>query len=279
MKKILACFFMVLGHIGLFFADRLPIEAVLALRILGSLALPLFAYSLALGFINTRSVGNYFLRLASCALITQAVMFVFLPLSGLSVYAFPLNAVFTILCAFGLIYGCEILFSIPLDRIGSLHLVEANAQTHSDRYDIRIGSGHSAQDTSQGVYIPQLPPLLLFFTALFLIVSSVILSIFIRMEFGIFGVLTALLFYLVEKRVTKNRTTWIFFSFLALDLLYILISYALTQTIRIEGASISAVFLCYLPVKNQRPSHKVQYFYYAFFPLHIMLLLLLRLIL
>jgi len=277
-KKVLACFFMVIDHIGIYYADRLSTEVYFALRILGSLALPLFAYSFALGFLKSRNVGNYFLRLLSCALITQVILFLFLPLSGLSVFTIPLNAVFTMLCAFGLLYGCEILFSIPLDRIGSLHLIEANAQTHSDRYDVRIGNGHCAADASRGIYIPQLQPFVLFVMALLLIVIPVLLSIFLNMEFGIFGVLTVLLFYLIEKRVAKNQISWIFFCFLALDLLYILIYYAITRTISLEGASIASVFLCYLPVKNKRPSRAVQYAFYAFYPAHILVLLLIRLL-
>ncbi len=278
MKKVLACFFMVLDHIGRYYADRLPLNVSLALRILGSLSLPLFAYSFALGFLKTRNAGNYLLRLFSCALIAQGILFIFLPLTGIPVFSVPLNAVFTMLCAFGLLYGCELLFAIPLDRIGSLHLIEANAQTHSDRFDVRIGSGHSAADAGSGVYIPPLPPVLLFCMALLLIVTGVLSSLFVPMEYGIFGVLTALLFYLIEKRVAKNQISWIFFCFLALDLLYILINYAVTKTISLEGASIGSVFLCYLPDRKKRPSRLVQYAFYVFFPLHILILLLLRLV-
>jgi len=278
-KKILACIFMVIGHIGMYYADRLPPMVSLTLRILGSLSLPLFAYSLAMGFLKTRNAGNYFLRLLSCALVTQAILYVFLPLSGLPIFSVPLNAVFTIVCAFGLIYGCELLFSIPLDRIGSLHLIEENAQTHSDRYDVRIGSGRTAADTGPGVYIPQIQPAALFCLALGLIVASVLLSVFLNMEFGVFGVLTVLIFYLIEKCVTKNQTSWIFFGFLALDLLYILIYYAITRTISVNGASIASVFLCGLPSRKIRPPRAVQYAFYAFYPLHILALLLIRIIL
>lgn len=269
---------MVIGHIGMYYADILPPTVSMTLRILGSLALPLFAYTLALGFMKTRNAGNYFLRLFSCAVITQAILFVFLPISGLSIFSFPLNAVFTMICAFGLLYGCELLFAIPVDRIGSLHLIEANAQTHSDRFDVRIGTGRSASDSGTGVYIPQLQPPVLFSLALLLIVASVLLSVFISMEFGIFGVLTALVFYLIEKCVTRNKSSWVFFCFLALDLLYILIYYAFSKTISVDGASIASVFICYLPVKNKRPTRAVQYFFYAFYPLHILILLLIRII-
>lgn len=275
-KKLLACVFMAIGHIGMYYADRLPETVSLTLRILGSLALPLFAYSFALGFLKTRNAGNYFLRLISCALVTQAILFVFLPLSGLSFFSVPLNAIFTMICAFGCLYGCELLFAIPLDRIGSLHLIEANAHTNSDRYDVRIGGGHSANGLARGVYLPQLQPPVQFTLALLLIVTSILLSIFVSMEFGVFGVLTSLLFYLIEKCVARNRTAWIFFCFLALDLLYILIYYAITRTISVEGASIASVFLCYLPEKNKHPPRAVQYAFYAFYPLHILLLLLIR---
>jgi len=279
MKKILACLFMVVGHIGLYYTDILPPTLLLAMRILGSLALPLFAYSFARGFLWTKNAGNYFLRLLGCALVTQTVLYIFLPLSGLPLFSVPLNAVFTMLCAFGVLTGCEIAFAIPLDRIGSLHLIVANAQTRSDRYDVRIGGGKSAGDSGPRICLSKMQPSLQYAAALVLIVASVILSVFLPMEFGVFGVLTVLIFYLVEKCVTKNRTAWLFFCFLALDLLYILIFYAMYRTISMEGASVAAIFLCALPSKNKRPSRIVQYAFYAFFPLHILILLVIRMFL
>lgn len=278
MKKVLACIFLLIDHIGLYYADRLPVPVYLFLRVLGSLSLPLFAYSFARGFLRTHNSGLYFLRIFSCAMLAQVVLVTFLPVSGLRICDFPLNSLYTLLCSFGVLYGCELIFSIPSDRVGSLHLIEANAESQSDRYGVRIGNGLSGTAPRTGAYIPSAPPAALFCLALLLIVPSVLVSVFVNMEYGIFGVLTVLLFYLVEKKVPKNRGTWMFFLFLVLDLAYVLIYYGVSKTFSVHGASIAAIFLCYLPVSDKKPPLAVKHAFYIFYPVHILVLLLLRLV-
>ncbi len=276
MKKLMACFFMVLNHIALYYADKLPPKLCIVFRVIGSLALPLFAYSFARGFFKTRNAGIYFLRLFALAMLTEAMITAVSPHVGLSATSFPLNSVFVLLCAFGLLYGCELLFAIPADRIGSLRLLEANAHTHSDRYDVRIGNGITAKSAEHSIRIPPLSPAGLFCLAILIIVPSVLLAVFINSEYGLFGVLTALIFYFVEKSISKNRSTWAFFLFLGFDLVYTTIFYLCTRTLDPLGASVAAIFLCYLPEKKKRPSPFVSYAFYLFFPLHILVLLLLR---
>ncbi|WPD21600.1 MAG: TraX family protein [Candidatus Electrothrix scaldis] len=65
-RKDLACLLMLIDHIGaVFFPD------VVLLRIVGRLALPLFAYQVALGIRHTSDTGRYFLRLFGFALLAQ----------------------------------------------------------------------------------------------------------------------------------------------------------------------------------------------------------------
>jgi len=269
---------MLIDHIGLYYEDKIPVPAYTLLRVVGSLSLPLYAYLFAANMLRTRNAWLYFLRILACAMVTQAILIMVLPFVGLSVCDFPLNSLYTLLCAFGVIYGCELLFAVPADRIGSLHLIKANAATQSDRYDVRIGSGLSSHAPRRGIYIPPLAPSALFWLAILIIAPSVLLSFLIRMEYGVFGVLTALLFYLVEKYPIKNKVTWAFFLFLALDMLYILFHYATTGMLSVHGAGIAAIFLCYLPMREKKQPAFVRNAYYVFFPLHILLLLLLRLL-
>ena len=276
MKKLMACFFMVLNHIALYYADILPPKLRVVFEVIGSLALPLFACSFTRGFFRTRNAGIYFLRLFALAMITEAMITAVSQHVGLNASSFPLNSVFVLLCAFGLLYGCELLFAIPADRIGSLRLLEANAHTHSDRYDVRIGSGITAKSAEHTIRIPPLSPAGLFWLAILIIVPSVVLSVFLNSEYGLFGVLTALIFYSVEKIIPKNKSTWAFFLFLGFDLVYTTFFYLCTKTLNPLGASVGAVFLCYLPEKKKWPSPFVSYAFYLFFPLHILILLLLR---
>jgi len=66
MIKILAIIFMLIDHIGyVFFSDWT------FLRVIGRLALPLFAYGITQGYIRTRNVKMYFFRLLILALVSQ----------------------------------------------------------------------------------------------------------------------------------------------------------------------------------------------------------------
>ena len=279
MKKLLACIFLILDHIGLYYADVLPAKLCIAMRVIGSLALPLFAYSFAFGFTQTRSAKNYFLRILFLAFFTQTLLFLLLPATGIPYESLPLNSVFALLCGFVVLYGCELLFATPPDRIGSLRLLVENAQTHSDRFDIRIGHGVRAGTYGPGVYIPELPLGAQFSLGIGLIAAGVVAAFLFPIEYGVLTVLSVLLFYIIEKRIPKNQSTWAFFVFLLLIASYLVIFYLMTGEVSLQGAGIAAIFLCYLPARAKRPSRAIQAAFYVFFPLHVLVLLLLRLIL
>lgn len=69
--KVLAMISMTLDHIGLMLLPRWTI-----LRILGRLAMPIYAYMIAEGCRHTRDRKRYFLRIAGLAALCQAVYFV-----------------------------------------------------------------------------------------------------------------------------------------------------------------------------------------------------------
>ena len=69
MIKIFACIFMVTDHIGLVFFPDMP-----ALRLIGRLSMPLFAYCIARGFSSSRKRGTaeaYIKRMAVFAAVSQ----------------------------------------------------------------------------------------------------------------------------------------------------------------------------------------------------------------
>jgi hypothetical protein len=268
---------MILDHIGLYYSDRLPANLCFLLRVLGSLALPLFAYSFTLGFCRTKNAKNYFLRILILAFGSQLIIFLLLPLVGMSNNPLALNSVFSLVLAFAVLYGCEMLFAIPPDLIGSLKLLVANASTHSDRYDVRIGNGFCARTDLPGIYIPEWPLGVQFLVGIGLIAVPITAAFILPIEYGVLGVLSVLLFYLVDKRIPKNKSTWAFFGFFGLTLLYITAVTIATGTVSAQGAGAAAIFLCFLPNREKRPSRAVQAAFYAFYPLHIILLLLLRL--
>ncbi len=89
MLKIIAFLTMTIDHVGLVFFPQ-----YFALRIIGRLAFPLFAFGIAQGYVRTRNVFNYGQRILLLALISQPIFYLLINESGL-------NICFTLL--FGLI--------------------------------------------------------------------------------------------------------------------------------------------------------------------------------
>ena len=277
MKKLLACIFMTFDHVGMFYRDLIPSHLYVLFRLVGCMAMPLFAHEFAVGFLRTRDTGKYFIRLALFASLAQAILWLCFPLSGLIQFPVPLNSLYVLLFGFGILYGIEVLTSKPPEKIASLRLISANATTKSDRFDVRIGE-ESRTTRPVGLRVPPWPFVTMQIVSLSLIVLCVTLPVFIPMEYGLFGVLTVLMFYSVERWVSGSKALAAFISFLILNFTFMLISYRSTGELDLQGASIAAVFLCFLPTSGKRPSRLVKYAFYLYFPLHLLILLLIRII-
>ncbi len=70
--KLIACFFMVIDHVGLILLPQYYI-----LRVLGRLAFPIFAFMIAEGARHTRSRLRYFLTVFVSAVTVQTVLHIF----------------------------------------------------------------------------------------------------------------------------------------------------------------------------------------------------------
>ena len=64
--KLLACLLMLIDHIGMVFFPQ-----IIALRLIGRLAFPIFAFQIAQGYLHTKNVKRYALRLAAAALLSE----------------------------------------------------------------------------------------------------------------------------------------------------------------------------------------------------------------
>lgn len=275
MKKFLACFFMTFDHIGIYYRDLLPSNLYFLFRLIGCMAMPLFAHEFALGFLRTRDTGKYFIRLAVFASLAQVVLWLLFPVSGFKQYPLPLNSLYVLLFGFGILYGIEVLISKPPEKIASLRLINANADTKSDRFDVKIGHEDGPAHPA-GLRIPPWPFVTMQIFSLALIVLCITFPVFLPMEYGLFGVMTVLMFYSIERWVSGSKAIAAFVCFLILNFAFMLITLRNTGELDLRGASIAAIFLCFLPSSDKRPSRAVKYAYYVFFPLHFLLILLVR---
>lgn len=68
--QIIAMLCMLIDHVGAYLMNDFWL-----FRVIGRLAMPLFVFGLAEGFIHTSSRKKYFVRIAICALITEVVLY------------------------------------------------------------------------------------------------------------------------------------------------------------------------------------------------------------
>jgi hypothetical protein len=268
---------MTIDHIGLYYADVLPVNIYHCLRLVGSLALPLFMYCLVFGFLRTSSTTKYFYRILICALGTQLLIQLTLPMAGQTSLILPLTDCFLLVIAFILLYGFELMLAaIPGDRVGSLRLIEAAADTHSDRFDVRIGSGQDGHLKKPGITIPQISGGGLFFLSILLIFLSLILSIFLPLEKALWGMMLVSVFYVLERIRVRESRLRIALWFILIAVIDFVIIYISTKQWSTNAYSLLAVFLCLFPFLEKKPGRVIQSLFYVYYPLHILILIFLR---
>jgi len=224
MLKILACLLMLTDHIGLtFFPNDLWI------RIIGRLAMPIFAYAIARGAYYTHDRKKYILRMAILAVVSQ-VPFAFLVKSSL---LGDLNICFTWL------------FTLLI-----IELWENKNLLKSLKY-IFIG-------------------------------IIILITIFVRMDYGLYAVLLALLFYQFDIRTKR---------FIMIPLLYVIISFVPIATDLLQNFSMSNLptymfeaaieffsILSLIIIRYLGPYDKKlkinKYVFYYFYPVHIAIIVL-----
>lgn len=72
--KIIAIVTMVIDHIGVYFSNHLSYEVYMILRLIGRISMPIFAFLIVQGFLNTKNLKKYILKLLIIAIFTQVII-------------------------------------------------------------------------------------------------------------------------------------------------------------------------------------------------------------
>lgn len=207
--KILACFFMLVDHIGYCLFPNVSL-----LRTIGRLAFPIFAFQIALGYKKTRSKKNYFLRMLVFAMISEIPFLIFRYVSGYSTLAF--NIGFTFVLALGALYFIElsksknILFSI-------------------------------------------------------LIIPLLLIAYYFNVDYKWYGIIIVMIFYLFDLKKPFGFTV-------------ALITFILSTAVYIYGFNASSIqmyaviSIFILGFFNNKKGRDFKYFFYIFYPAHMLLL-------
>lgn len=78
--KLVGIVLMIIDHIGLAFFPN-----IIAFRIIGRLAFPIFAYGIAMGYTYSKNVNRYMLRLSAFALVSEPIFHLIIP-KGLNIF-------------------------------------------------------------------------------------------------------------------------------------------------------------------------------------------------
>lgn len=289
MIKWIAVILMIIDHIGYYLGFLMPEPVVLLLRLVGRLSFPLFAYSISLGFLRTKNRTRYFTRMLLFAAITQALLMLASYFTRQEIFT---NVMFT--------------FSLAILFMAASQLLEKAIEAiHPSGSPNAAVGGESSLETREvkekpaksgveiyGRMIPVIPAILLAAAAMLVILG---LTYRFHPDYNIFGLFTVYLFYYILKKrrnpdqpPAKDKRTLLimFFSFLGLNLLWALykmwelykIVFTPTQFnwILMEIFSVFSIGFLLLEKPGLKPARLEKYFFYIFYPAHLVLFMIIR---
>ncbi len=72
--KLIALITMIVDHIGVYFAFLMSSEVYSALRIIGRIAMPIYAFFIVQGFLKTSNLKKYIFRISLLAIVSQVLL-------------------------------------------------------------------------------------------------------------------------------------------------------------------------------------------------------------
>ncbi len=270
--KWIALLLMVVDHIGYYFGEHMPGEIYLLLRLVGRLSFPLFAYSVALGYIRTRSRPRYFARMFLFAAMTEFAFYLTHLLTG---EPFFINVLFT----FSLAIGCMIFIEwISFARWGR----DGFSDTYARNEDV------------PGILRTRSPAWIVVFAILGIVILVLLTLVFLP-DYDVYGIITVLIYsYFLRKGAipvinTKQaglsssqlmRIIPIFGVLLAQNLICFFVRTLWrgldTGFATLQIFSCCAVFLLLLERPTVKPKRWSKYFFYVFYPAHIVVFMLMK---
>lgn len=266
---------MLLDHIGYYYYDLLPPSLVLVLRTIGRLAFPIFAWSVAQGFIRTRNSAIYFIRMTAFALVSEIIIRWSNTRIGLTAdWRHPdwTNVLITFSLSIVLLAGFRLARDSYRDMVASLRPIPAapNTVPVPPRFDVRINIGGISLDPHLGITLGVIG-----------MIAAILAVEWLKADYGWYGLLTVLLFYIAQYRIPEAE--WEARSFLFVGLLnvvYVVYRVLAAQTPAywavLQAASIMAIPICMAFRRDKKPPLWAKYGFYLFYPLHILVLCLIR---
>lgn len=267
--KWIAVLLMVLDHFGYYFEGFIPEVVVLFLRIVGRLAFPLFAYSVASGYQRTSNKKKYFCRMFLFALFTQLLLYLSNLVTGIPT---GINVLFT----FALSILCLVI-SESLEAIW------------------RFSRSHTAGEKMILLFGKQRHVVLVFLLSVLGLAAIIFLTIRFAPDYHLFGLASVVFFYYARKvtmghnaqtdrklepEYGANELLIMGVSYFLLNLIWMTVRISLLavspEWSMIQLFSAAAVFLIPLGRTRGKPKTWEKYFFYVFYPVHLVIFVFLR---
>ncbi|MGB4610622.1 MAG: TraX family protein [Saccharofermentanales bacterium] len=268
MVKWLAFILMLIDHIGFFLFDMVPPIVYDLMRGLGRLAMPLFAFSLAYGFTKSENWLKYLIRLLFTAIVSEFVIIKCYALLGF--HRSLINIVFMFSCSLVFLIALKILLNSGYDLLVRMQPVGSTGIPENDlSYDFRVNLG--------GI---ELPPILgLILGLIFMLISSWLIIRY-DMEYGIYGLLTVVAFYIVLITRPKHPLILGIILLIVVNLIfqtgYLLNLGSVFEYNSLQWLTVAAVPFCFYKEEERVPAKWQKYFFYIAYPVQYIILTLIR---
>lgn len=269
--KLLAALFMLLDHIGFYYYDILPDLAVMILRLLGRLAFPIFAWSVARGFTRTHNLVVYFVRMAGFALVSEVIIRLADRLVGLQMEWTNVLVTFTL--AIVALTGYRVARDAGRDMVASLRPIPAapNTVPMPPHFNVRINLGGITLDARLGFFLGSVAVLL-----------SLAAAEWLHADYGAYGILTVLGLFVATDRIPEDHWEKRAFAILLPLNLFFLVIRTLTGEAPMYWSLMQIFSVMAIPLminyrREKKPPAWQKYGFYLFYPLHILALCAIRL--
>ncbi len=232
--KIIAMITMFCDHLG-----SAMYGYITPFNYIGRIAFPIFAFQISEGFLHTKSLKKYFIRLMAFALISQIPYILFL-----SVYS---NAV-----------RLNIFFTLTLGLI-AIWLHDYVHKDISSKLDIKVKDS----------FFRVLLKLIIEFIPVTIIC---IIGHFAKVDYGWWGILLVFMFYYFkENRLAMN------IAFITMCIIYYGIDMIKTgfNVVYLWLFAFNILPILFINLYNGKQGKKLKYFLYIFYPVHLLILYLL----
>ncbi len=260
--KLIAVVAMIIDHIAYYNYFFMSDKTYLAFRIIGRIAMPIFAYAIVEGYFHTKNIKKYVIRLFILAIITQVVIdivayfnTVFVPEYTVNIYNI-LNIVFSFLLS--------LIIIISIDSILKFCIQFKNMKNKNEK------TYKTSKNERMKIEMKLLTNIVIYF---FIVIISFLVYQLFEIDYGYIVPIIIITGYICKKIYiyleNKKKNIKYISNYIVSNIpLYIaIIIIAITSNHIERYILLSIIFICLYNSKKGNMSKKVQKLFYYIFPL------------